>query len=214
MSLNDRILMLNDDLMIDPYFRFDFERNLNKKNDFFVINNSWSHFLISKEVVKNVGWFEERLLGIGWEDGDFMLRMVENNITPTSLKCLGIKNFVAPATNAGFSSISNFIGKYSEINKNFFHEKWHFNHSDKEIGYESFIKYKINFLWNNQELSGEIKDGMCTPIFYPFELLETNKVFVINTTNISKKSFLIFYYKIKNIMKDKVKKIIKTFFKK
>lgn len=44
LSSNERVLILNDDLSLSPLFRKDFEDNLKKNPDFFIMNNSWSHF--------------------------------------------------------------------------------------------------------------------------------------------------------------------------
>ena len=72
-SSNDRVLILNDDLGIDPHVEnsfFDqFEAVLNSiPNKTFTINGSFSHFVVSKEELTKVGFFDERLLGLGEED--------------------------------------------------------------------------------------------------------------------------------------------------
>ena len=40
-----------------------------------VINQSWSHFMISREVIIRVGWFDERFPAIGNEDEDYESRL-------------------------------------------------------------------------------------------------------------------------------------------
>ncbi len=52
MSYAQNILFLNDDLLVKQNFRHDFENNLDKKIDFFAINNSFSHFLLNKNIVR------------------------------------------------------------------------------------------------------------------------------------------------------------------
>tara|TARA_Y100001973_G_C5032478_1_gene248746 strand:- start:131 stop:640 length:510 start_codon:yes stop_codon:yes gene_type:complete len=40
----------------------------------FKINRSWSHTLLNRKEIDQVGWFDERFLGGGEEDGDFEWR--------------------------------------------------------------------------------------------------------------------------------------------
>lgn len=74
-STNHSVLMLNDDISINFNFWDKFEKAINLKNgNCFTINNSYSHFFINRIEVNKLGWFDERLLGIGDEDGDFAWR--------------------------------------------------------------------------------------------------------------------------------------------
>ena len=78
---NESILILNDDLKIQSngaasFFDY-FERALETGPDTFTINGSFSHFVVSKKDVIGVGFFDERLLGLGEEDGDFYWRYHE-----------------------------------------------------------------------------------------------------------------------------------------
>ena len=45
---NDQIMILNDDLDINPFFREDIKKNIGDC-ELIVINKSWSHFIISKK---------------------------------------------------------------------------------------------------------------------------------------------------------------------
>jgi len=200
MSKTDKNLILNDDLSVDPYFRVDLEKVLTEESDFFAINNSWSHFLISDQVISQVGWFDERFPGIGWEDGDYMLRMAEKNIKPVSLDCLGIKNFVAPPTNAGWTDIAAGSSKYSETNKIFFLKKWHFNQLENEPG----KNYLISFFWNGDKLSGEMKAGMATPDFYPLALINRR-----GARSLSYQPEFIWYYQLKNLLRREIKNAVR-----
>jgi len=78
---HERILILNDDLTIpknlEPSFFDHFERVLEGAPETFTINGSFSHFSVSKQEVIDVGFFDERLLGLGEEDGDFFWRYHE-----------------------------------------------------------------------------------------------------------------------------------------
>ncbi len=75
-ATGDHILMLNDDIMIrKPGFLEDVCAALRRNGGrTFVINRSWSHFLVSREEIDELGYFDERLLGIGEEDGDITWR--------------------------------------------------------------------------------------------------------------------------------------------
>lgn len=76
-SNSQNILVLNDDVIfLGDNFSNELATKLEKMNQYGVLtlNRSWSHFLITKQCIQEVGWFDERLLGIGQEDGDFAFR--------------------------------------------------------------------------------------------------------------------------------------------
>lgn len=79
------------------------------------INNSWSHFAISRECIDSVGWFDERLLGIGEEDGDYSWRYEKYfDRSVTAQQTLGVHNLIAESKDM---SISTGQGKYSLFNR-------------------------------------------------------------------------------------------------
>jgi len=91
-SSNDFILMLNDDIMINnPSFLKDVCSAARKnKGRSFLINRSWSHFVINRSEIDELGYFDERLLGIGEEDGDMTWRYLHHfgrEINNFKLKC-------------------------------------------------------------------------------------------------------------------------------
>lgn len=75
---NERVLVLNDDLSIratsDACFFDHLESAMLAQKDTFTINGSFSHFILNKRELIQVGFFDERLLGLGEEDGDFFWR--------------------------------------------------------------------------------------------------------------------------------------------
>lgn len=80
-ATNEQVLILNDDLKIQSengksFFDL-FELALKSAPETFTINGSFSHFVVSKNEVIDVGFFDERLLGLGEEDGDFYWRYHE-----------------------------------------------------------------------------------------------------------------------------------------
>jgi len=176
MSFSPAILILNDDIKVNLLFRKDFEKVFAENKDFFVINNSWSHLLISKNIIKEIGWFEERLLGAGNEDGDYMTRMIKKGRRINKVSCRGIINYVAEQENPGWKDISGLgHGKYSNINKEFMAKKWSTDYSE--------------------EGKAVLMKGMGTPIFYDFSCLDNKNIFplIINKYNkLKPKSYLKF----------------------
>ena len=75
---HDRALILNDDLELrseNGVCFFDhLEDALASQQGTFKINGSFSHFILDKRELIEVGFFDERLLGLGEEDGDFFWR--------------------------------------------------------------------------------------------------------------------------------------------
>ena len=158
MSFAPRMLILNDDVSLNLLFRKDFEKGLERFPDFFVVNRSWSHFVISKALVKRVGWFEERLAGTGQEDGDYRIRMEKEGIPISEATCYGVINYVAPQKNAGWQNISEVSknsGKASEINDQFIGKKYTRSGANKD-GSPIFV----------------MNQGMETPVFYEPDVLD------------------------------------------
>lgn len=78
---NDQVLVLNDDLNIPTGIKGGFfdqlEIALTGSDKTFKINGSFSHYVVSTKELMGVGFFDERLLGLGEEDGDFFWRYYE-----------------------------------------------------------------------------------------------------------------------------------------
>jgi hypothetical protein len=78
---NDQVLVLNDDLNIPTGAQNGFfdqlEKALSGSEKTFKINGSFSHYVVSTQELIKVGFFDERLLGLGEEDGDFFWRYQE-----------------------------------------------------------------------------------------------------------------------------------------
>ena len=73
-SLHEVVLVLNDDLRLKPKFFEVLEEKIASNSGSFRINESFSHYVIYKQELIDVGFFDERLLGLGEEDGDFVWR--------------------------------------------------------------------------------------------------------------------------------------------
>lgn len=72
-SSNDNVLILNDDITLENGF-FDAYEDCVKTRSSFTINTSFSAFSVSRNELMNLNWFDERLLGVGLEDSDFVNR--------------------------------------------------------------------------------------------------------------------------------------------
>lgn len=75
---HSRALILNDDLEMKSEngvcFFDHLEAAMSANSGTFKINGSFSHFVLDKLELIEVGFFDERLLGLGEEDGDFYWR--------------------------------------------------------------------------------------------------------------------------------------------
>lgn len=67
----ENTLLLSDDISIEKGFFDEYEKVTLPS---FSINLSFSAVSINKQELIDANWFEERYLGIGWEDGEFMER--------------------------------------------------------------------------------------------------------------------------------------------
>lgn len=77
-SSHNRSLILNDDLELKSEngvcFFDGLETAMSTHRGTFKVNGSFSHFVLDKHELIDVGFFDERLLGLGEEDGDFYWR--------------------------------------------------------------------------------------------------------------------------------------------
>ncbi|MFT3783341.1 MAG: FkbM family methyltransferase [Nibricoccus sp.] len=170
MASHPRVLICNDDLRIEPLFRQDMEQGLLEHPDHFVINRSWSHFIMAKRMIAEVGWFDERFKGVGYEDGDYMIRLVAADKALVSVACRGVNNIVAKQENAGWANQSGITrGKHSMMNEDFLKQKYESNFTGKEERQDD--NYKIRFPWNGEILKATLREGMETPVFYPFSII-------------------------------------------
>jgi hypothetical protein len=127
-ATHDHILMLNDDIMIESQsFMNDACDSLSRNQGrTFLINRSWSHFLVNREELDALGYFDERLLGIGEEDGDMTWRYIKQYGEPIpSFKIKAFQNFAEETVRSYKpTNIKTHSGtKYSLFNKKFIHEE-------------------------------------------------------------------------------------------
>jgi len=159
-SHTDWNLILNDDVVINDEFPFESLEaiaNNHPQPECFALNGSFSHYFINRRLVAEVGWFEERLLGIGEEDTDMVWR-IENTgkkiYKPSVKGILNIHDGQRP------NNIKTGEMHYSAYNRNFiFNEKYKKDDSGIKGMFETNYKNQIEhinaypneiFYWNNK----------------------------------------------------------------
>ena len=129
-ATGDYILMLNDDIMIERTGFLEDVCSALRRNGgrTFLINRSWSHFVVSRTEIDELGYFDERLLGIGEEDGDMTWRYTERfGSAIPSVKIRGFVNYAEETVRTYKPvNIETHSGtKYSLFNRRFmFAEKY------------------------------------------------------------------------------------------
>ena len=125
---SEHCLVLNDDLTIPTDLGsgqsiFDQLDGLVQTHDTFRLNGSFSHYVMSKKELMEVGFFDERLLGIGEEDGDFYWRYYQHYQKEIpSLDVTGIlqpqpeDSVLVQESDDGFKKG---VRHYSQFNRNF-----------------------------------------------------------------------------------------------
>ena len=115
---NKYVLVLNDDITIDSSDFFDkVLYEINRIQNHFTIGYSYSHFVIRKDVMTPMDWFDERFLGIGCEDHDARRRNIIRNNSQLS----GITNHDDKDHPVSNQKIEN--GKYSQFNRTFLYKE-------------------------------------------------------------------------------------------
>lgn len=127
-ATHDHMLMLNDDIMIESgNFMGDICDSLRRNGGkTFLINRSWSHYLINRNELDTLGYFDERLLGIGEEDGDMTWRYIKQyGEAIPSFKIKGFENYAEESVLSYKPvNIQTHSGtKYSLFNQKFIHEE-------------------------------------------------------------------------------------------
>ena len=122
-SSNHQVLLLNDDISITDDSFFDTLETV--PWNIFKINGSWSHAMLDRRLVDDIGWFDERYLGIGEEDGDFEWRY-GNKTQGRRVPSVGIPGIVNHVDHANcLKGIKTVNGKYSQFNLDFaFNKKY------------------------------------------------------------------------------------------
>ncbi|MBN2350334.1 MAG: hypothetical protein JXJ22_15960 [Bacteroidales bacterium] len=163
-SSNTSSIIINDDIRVLPLFRKEIQHSGILSKKFCLMKGSFSHFLISKEVIKKVGWFDERFLEIGGEDDDFHVRAEMTGVRQDRIPIYSIKNY-------GHKLKINSYGKrvddqqkfYSNYNSEFLYKKWRIENAAFKNSFY-IIKSQGNY-W-------KLREGMETPDFYNLKSLK------------------------------------------
>jgi len=158
-------LNLNDDVTVLDGFFDDYEamisRNSSLGDESFRINHSFSHYSMYRNDLFDVGYFDERLLGFGEEDGDWLWRWeVKKKKTMRIYSTKKILNHI-DNSNTNSENMIKADGKYPIFNSN-----WIFKN-----------KYQPDAPLESTKLSAvsmygrliQMRDGAFTPEYYPAE---------------------------------------------
>lgn len=136
---NTKVLMLNDDVLIKDGF-LDFIQSIDLE-DIILINGIFSHFLINKNFLNSINWFDERFLGVGWEDIDVRNKMLNNikNINTDKIISFHNENYSIQDQNIKYASGEQGPSKYTKFNEIFFNEKYRENIHPEQLQYPYWV---------------------------------------------------------------------------
>jgi len=123
------ILILNDDINVTSDNIFEVVSNHVDSEEYFglsIINNTYSFFVVNKIFIDELGYFDERLIGFGEEDGDIGYRIkTKYNRKVHRIYANGVDNIVSDIRH---EHIKAGVGKYSFFNRDFiFNQKYKCN---------------------------------------------------------------------------------------
>ncbi len=116
--------VFNDDITVDEQTiagQMQIAVDMMLNHDLLTINNSWSHYLISNKCLEDIGPFDERFLGFGEEDGDYIRRVVK--VSGQGPMNVLLPSFVNIIDQSRDPNIATSWGKYSLFNKCIFYLK-------------------------------------------------------------------------------------------
>ena len=121
-SKNDLLLILNDDVEIhdgDVFANLE-ATNIDEFDSIIRINNSFSHFVVTKQILEKLKYFDERFLGFGFEDGDMIYRHIEAlniDLETRTWYIPGVKSLISMTCDDNVQKYSG--SKYSQCNEQF-----------------------------------------------------------------------------------------------
>lgn len=127
-SSKENILLLNDDIKISTTNIFQVVSEQIKSPEYYglsLINNTFSYFVVNRNFIDDLGYFDERLIGFGEEDGDIMYRILKKGKKIHRIYCGGVDNIVSDIRH---EFIKPGVGKYSFFNRDYiFNQKYKCN---------------------------------------------------------------------------------------
>lgn len=155
-SSNDNILFVSDDVEItNDNILNDVESCIDGTTK--MINNSFSHYICNRKELDSYGWFDERLIGFGEEDGDLIFRYLENGNQIQSINLLGIRDLGSQVA----SSYQKGVGKYTKFNRDWIFSNKYIPNPNGLLGTFGFPHKRIcdnvqqypteRFYWDNKD---------------------------------------------------------------
>lgn len=125
LSLPLPVMILNDDLKAYPWLRRWAQRLVWQDLSLTLLNHTWSHFIISREVIEELGYFDPGFSGIGFEDMDYTALAGMKGIKIHDLACPYLVHRNHQPERTSFDSESTRVwGKYTSANQAYFFQKW------------------------------------------------------------------------------------------
>ena len=134
-STKENTLILNDDIDLVNENMFDVVSEHIESSEYYglsKINDTFSYFVINKILIDELGYFDERLIGFGEEDGDITYRMISKKGKDVyRLYVQGVYNIVSDIRH---EHIKPGVGKYSWFNRDFtFNKKYNCQNANSGI---------------------------------------------------------------------------------
>lgn len=134
-SVCDNVLMFNDDIEIhSPDIFTSINDHINSPQYYGLtkINSTFSYYVANKKYIDALGYFDERLLGFGEEDGDIEYRSIAMRGTPmNNIWINGLHNIIS---NIRHEHVKPGVAKYSFFNRDFiFNKKYKCGNSVSKI---------------------------------------------------------------------------------
>ena len=118
---HDQVLVLNDDITAlsneEGNCLKELDHVMKTQQGTFKINGSFSHFMIDKKELMQIGFFDERLLGIGEEDGDFVWRYYQQ--FQREIPSIPFKYIDNTGSDLSDDGYQKGIRQYSQFNRDF-----------------------------------------------------------------------------------------------
>lgn len=155
---------LNEDLRVSILLRRFLKESGILQESIATVNKSWCHIVITKELCRFVGYFDERLPEIGGEDDDYAARCAIAGIEIKDYTTLRIgqskkKYRSRDELNSWGRDMTKQLAGYSSLNHSFLlREKW--ETSDEPFEGAVFVPNRTPRYW-------KLREGMETPDFYP-----------------------------------------------
>lgn len=127
----ETFLVLNDDLVVNVATARETVTQLFDaltREGLVTVSHSFGHFGVTRACVKAIGWFDERFLGFGEEDGDFIWRYQSHFGKPQgNIDSFGLIN---ESSRVGYDFVVSGPGKYSLFNREYLKVKYEFGRGD------------------------------------------------------------------------------------